>query len=342
MKKWALYSMCILSLFAGGYHAQAEESDSSQLAGGYTIEGIPSDHQLDKTVSYFYLKENPGEKDQVKVKLTNDSDKEKTLEVKLTNANTNSNGAVDYTGKIKDHASLKDPLTSMAKVSQKEVQVPAKSSVETAIDIQMPEKTMSGVVVGGIVVSEKQTVEKEKQALSLGNIYTYTIGLVLTNEDTVEPKKNNSVELDTVGAKLSDGKKIVQADILNPNPYIFPNATVKGEIKPKASGEVIKKEEKKNVNIAPYSVYPFQFDWKKEELKPGKYVFVGSVDAGGKTWKFEREFEITDEKAKEINTKSVFKVYIPKWVTYGVYALVIISVGGTIYIVVRRKRREAE
>lgn len=77
MKKWALYSMCILSLFAGGYHAQAEESDSSQLAGGYTIEGIPSDHQLDKTVSYFYLKENPGEKDQVKVKLTNDSDKEK-------------------------------------------------------------------------------------------------------------------------------------------------------------------------------------------------------------------------------------------------------------------------
>ncbi|MFC0760692.1 WxL protein peptidoglycan domain-containing protein [Enterococcus faecalis] len=220
--------MCILSLFAGGYHAQAEEPDSSQLAGGYTIEGIPSDHQLDKTVSYFYLKENPGEKDQVKVK--------------LTNANTNSNGAVDYTGKIKDHASLKDPLTSMAKVSQKEVQVPAKSSVETAIDIQMPEKTMSGVVVGGIVVSEKQTVEKEKQAFSLGNIYTYTIGLVLTNEDTVEPKKNNSVELDTVGAKLSDGKKIVQADILNPNPYIFPDATVKGEIKPKDSGEVIKNE----------------------------------------------------------------------------------------------------
>ncbi|EJV12710.1 hypothetical protein HMPREF1337_02402 [Enterococcus faecalis ERV65] len=40
MKKWALYSMCILSLFAGGYHAQAEESDSSQLAGGVLLQSL--------------------------------------------------------------------------------------------------------------------------------------------------------------------------------------------------------------------------------------------------------------------------------------------------------------
>ncbi|HGF7960121.1 TPA: DUF916 and DUF3324 domain-containing protein [Enterococcus faecium] len=340
MKKWAIYGLCVLSMLTGGFQVSAEESDSSQLAGGYTIEGVPSDHQLDKEVSYFYLKEQPGEKNQVKVKLTNDSSKEKTLEVKITNANTNANGAVDYTGKIKDHAALKTPLTSIAKASESEVKVPAKSSVETAIDINMPSETMQGVVVGGIVVSEKQEEDKEKKELSLGNIYTYTLGLVLTNESKVEPKKNVSVELDSVGAILFDGKKIVQADILNPNPYIFPNATVKGEITKKGSTEAIKKEEKENINIAPYSVYPFQFDWEKEDLKPGKYLFKGSVEADGKTWKFEKEFEITAEKAKEINKESVFKVYIPTWLTYGVYGLIIVSVGGTIYIIVRRKKRE--
>lgn len=340
MKKWALYSMCLLSLFAGGYYAKAEDSDSSQLAGGYTIEGIPSDHQLDKNVSYFYLKENPGEKDQVKIKLTNDSDKEKILEVKLTNANTNSNGVIDYTGKIKDHASLKNPLTSMAKVSQKEVRVPAKSSVESAINIQMPEKEISGVIIGGIVVSEKQTPEEKKKTLSLSNTYSYTIGIVLTNEDVIEPKKNNSVELDSVGAKLADGKKIVQANILNPNPYIFPDATVKGEIKLKGSEQVVKKDEKKNVNIAPYSVYPFQLDWEREDLKPGKYIFRGSVGADGKTWKFEKEFEITSGEATKINKESVYKIFIPKWLNMSVYILIIISIGGTIYLFLRRKKRK--
>ncbi|EME7207845.1 DUF916 domain-containing protein, partial [Enterococcus faecium] len=76
MKKWIIYGICIASLLFGSYSVAAEDV-SSQLAGGYTIEGIPSDHQLDKNVSYFYLKETPGESDQVKVKLTNDSSKEK-------------------------------------------------------------------------------------------------------------------------------------------------------------------------------------------------------------------------------------------------------------------------
>lgn len=342
MKKWAIYVLCVFSMLSGSNQVSAEESDSSQLAGGYTIEGVPSDHQLDKEVSYFYLKEQPGEQDQVKVKLTNDSSKEKTLEVKITNANTNVNGAVDYTGKIKDHVSLKVPLTSIAKVSDSEVTVPPKSSVETAIDIYMPSETLQGIVVGGIVVSEKQEEEKEKKELSLGNVYTYTLGLVLTNESKVEPKKNISIELDSIDAVLFDGKKIIQANILNPNPYIFTNATVKGEISKKGSKEILKKEEKENVSIAPYSVYPLQFDWEKEDLKPGKYLFKGSVEATGKTWKFEKEFEIADEKAKEINKESVFKIHIPNWLTYGIYGLIFVSVGGTIYIFVRRKKGEVD
>ncbi|MBE9855619.1 DUF916 domain-containing protein [Enterococcus faecalis] len=157
MKKWFIYGMCLMGLLIGNYTVAAEEtaSTSNELAGGYTIEGIPNEHQLDKNVSYFYLKENPGEKDQVKVKLTNDSSEEKTLEVKVINANTNLNGLIDYTGQLKDHSSLKSPLTSMAKASQKEVKVPAKSSVETAVNIQMPKQTLPGVTIGGIMVSEK-------------------------------------------------------------------------------------------------------------------------------------------------------------------------------------------
>lgn len=339
MKKWFLCGMCIASLFFYGYEANAEDS-SSQLAGGYTIEGVPNDNQLDKNVSYFYLKEEPGEKDIVKVKLTNDSNEEKTLEVKITNANTNSNGLIDYSGQLKDHDTLKNPLTSIAKVSQEEVKVPANSSIETAINIQMPEEALPGVIIGGILVSEKEEEKEEEEGLALGNIYTYTLGLVLTNESKAEPKKNISVELDSVGAVLFDGRKIIQADILNNNPYMFTEGTVKGEILEKGSNKVIKDQEKSNVNIAPYSVYPFQFDWGREDLKAGQYVFKGSVEAGDQVWNFEEEFEITADEAKEINEESVFKVYIPNWLKYSVYGVGTISVLGTIYLALRRRNKQ--
>ena len=337
MKKWFISGICLFSLLAGNGKVSAADTTNTSLAGGYTIEGIPSDHQLDKKVSYFYLKESPGEKDQVNIKLTNDSLEEKNLEVKITNANTNANGLIDYTGQLKDHHSLKNPLTSMAKVSQKEVKVPAKSSVETAIDIHMPDQTLPGVIIGGITVSEKQQEKKEKKELSVGNIYTYTLGLVLTNESAIEPKKNVSVELDHVGPILFDGRKMVQVDILNRNPYMFTEATVKGKILEKGSNKVLKEQAKSNVSIAPYSIYPFQFDWVKENLKAGKYIFRGTVEAGGKTWKFDQEFAISAEKARAINEKSVFKIYIPNWLMYSAYGLGIVSTFGTFYLVLRRK-----
>lgn len=340
MKKWAIYGLCALSMLAGGFQVSAEESDSSQLAGGYTIEGVPSDHQLDKEVSYFYLKEQPGEKDQVKVKLINDSAKEKTLEVKITNANTNANGTVDYTGKIKDHASLKKPLTSIVKASESEVKVPAKSSVETAIDINMPPEKMQGVVVGGIVVSEKQEEEKEKKELSLGNIYTYTLGLVLTNESEVEPKKNISVELDGIGAILSDGKKIVQANILNPNPYIFGEASVSGKILNEEENQTIQVAKRESVKIAPYSIFPFQFDWKKEELKPGNYVFEGKIKTGDNEWSFKKKFKITETEAKKINKKSVFKIQIPNWLSWCLYISVVLSIVTTLILLFKGEENE--
>ncbi|TGY23701.1 DUF916 domain-containing protein, partial [Enterococcus hirae] len=62
----------------------AENVSSNEQPGGYTIEGIPNEHQIDPTSGYFYLDEGPGSKDGIKVKLTNSSGQDKTLLVKIT------------------------------------------------------------------------------------------------------------------------------------------------------------------------------------------------------------------------------------------------------------------
>jgi len=340
LKKYLkIVSLIITLLFCISNSSVFAEENNNEM-GGYTIEGIPNQNQIDPSVGYFYLHENPGSKDELKVKLTNSSSKDKTLEVKVTDANTNINGIIDYTGQIKNNKLLKLPLTSVVKASEEEVIVPKNSSIETSLMINMPDKHFDGVIVGGIVVSEKKEDQKQNNNLSVGNTYSYTIGVVLTNEDKINLKKNVSVELENVGPILFDGRKIVQADILNPNPYIFSEAAVSGQILYLKNNKIISTQKKENISIAPYSSYPFQFDWNKKDLEPGKYLFTGEVKTKEKTWKLEKEFEITESKAKKINKESVFKVQVPSWLKLSCLLLAILSIVNVLSLLFRVIKRK--
>ncbi|MFP7291535.1 DUF916 and DUF3324 domain-containing protein [Enterococcus hirae] len=338
MKRWIAYGALVLLTLLSNTQGTLAEENSNELMGGYTIEGVPNEHQIDKNVSYFYLDEQPGTKDQIKVKLINDSSTEKTLDVKVTNANTNLNGLVDYTGTLKDHKSLKTPLTTIVKPQETEVKVAPKSEVETTLDIQMPPEKQEGIILGGVVVSEKQEKTKKKETVAVGNTYSYTLGILLTNDPSVTIKQNKSVELESVGAILSDGRKVVQANILNPNPYLFGEAKVSGKIMNEQETETIQETTKESVKMAPQSIYPFQFDWKKEELKPGTYVFLGTVKTSDNEWKFKKKFTISAEEAKKINQESVFKVQIPNWLKLSAILVGVITGIDTMYLILRRRK----
>ncbi|EOA2483515.1 DUF916 and DUF3324 domain-containing protein [Enterococcus hirae] len=317
------------------FNTVSAEDNKNKTFGGFSIEGIKKENQIDKNSGYFYLKENPDSKDKINIKLMNSSNQDKTLDIKIVNANTNSNGIIDYSGKLKDDSSLRIPLTSLVKTTKNQVVVPKNSTAETTLNIDMPATPINGVVVGGVVVSEKKK-DKEPNKNTVGNDYCYTIGIVLTNEDKINLFKNISVKLKNIAADLSSGKKVVQADILNPNPYIFSKAQVKGAVYSEDGTKKIKENSMDNVSIAPYSCLPFQIDWGKEDLKPGKYLFKGTVKTAENTWNFERKFDIAGDKAKEINKQSVFKVILPNWFKYSSVFLIILIVLGTIYIY-RRK-----
>ncbi|EPA0826506.1 DUF3324 domain-containing protein [Enterococcus hirae] len=336
LKKVQSIILFLMFMFIGTLDVQAEE-----IMGGYTIERIPNVHQIDINLGYFYLCEQPGTQDQLGVKLINSSNQEKRLTIKVTNANTNVNGLLDYTGTIKDNKDLKLPLTSIVKSTQSEVKVPAKSEVNTSLTVTLPKEKFPGVVVGGIVVSEKaeKTPKDQKKEVSIENTYNYTLGVVLTNNAKTKMNQPISVTLEKVAPILSNGRKIIQADILNPNPYIFDQATVAGKILEKNTDKVIKEQQKTNVNIAPYSVYLFQFDWKKDELKAGTYVFTGSVKAGGKEWLFSKEFTINPTTANDINEQSLYHVVVPQWLQISWIILFLVNVAGIIYLAIRYKKK---
>lgn len=312
--------------------------ESTDTMGGYSVEGIPNTHQVDLNAGYFDLSEQPGEKDQLKVKLVNNSDKDKSLKVTVTNGNTNSNGIVDYTGDSKDHSSLKTPLTSILKATQDTVTVPKHSEVETTLELSMPKEKFEGIILGGIVISDDTESNKKSDGMSMGNIYNYTLGVVIRNNAKTEVYKNVSVELETIETKLDYGKKVVQVNFLNPNPYILGEATVEGKILDEESGKVLQEQAKDKVVIAPNSVYPFQFDWQKEEIKPGNYVFEGVVKTKDQEWKFSHKFSIEEETAKELNEKTAFKVHIPNWLKMASIVLFVLMISFTIWAVIKKKK----
>lgn len=338
MDKYVKY--IVLSIFFIAFSSINVFAEDNEIAGGFTIEGVPNDHQIDKNVGYFYLKENPGERDHIKIKLINSSEKEKTLKLKVVDANTNSNGVIDYTGSLANSHLLKNPLTNFLNFNTQEVKVPARETKLVSANLLVPKNSFPGVIVGGIVVSENNNENSNNKKDSISNEYSYTIGVILTNENKIELFKNISVELRSVYPTLFTGKKVVQANILNPNPYIFSKAEVKGAIYNEDGKTKIKENYLNNVSIAPYSVLPFQIDWQKDDLKPGTYIFKGSVKTEENTWDFEKKFEIKNTEAKKINEESVFKVVLPIWFIYSGYFVILINIIGSFYIIIRKVKKQ--
>ncbi|MDT2600973.1 DUF916 and DUF3324 domain-containing protein [Enterococcus hulanensis] len=322
LKKRILVS-CLLSigLFGLVEHSYATESDFSS----FSVEGIPNEKQLDPDAGYFYLREEPGSQDKLKLKIQNNSSEKKTFTIKVTDANTNSNGLIDYTGQLPNASELALPLTSVINPKQQEVTVSKNSIAEANIDISMPKEPQPGVLMGGIVVSEKKDNENESKTISIGNTYSYTLGVLLTNENDKIFNKNISVQLKNVEAKLSNGRKIIQGAVLNNNPYVFGTATMTGKVVEERSTKIVKEKKQNDINIAPYSVFPFQIDYKKDELRAGNYVFEGNIKTKEKTWHFSKKFVITEKEAQDINNKSVFRLHIPSWLIYSSYILAILN-----------------
>ena len=205
-------------------------------------------------------------------------------------------------------------MTSLLKPQEEEVKVPANGEAIATLDLKMPEKEQEGIILGGIVVSDLTNKDTSNKQLSVENTYSYTLGVVLTNQEAdpvMSVNEGVDLTLENVEAKLVAGKKVVQADIVNPNPYILEKSTVEGEILQAEGEKVVQTHKTENVRMAPYSVYPFQFDWKKEELKPGDYIFKGRVISEKNTWEFTQKFTISEEQTKIINKESTFKVQIP-------------------------------
>lgn len=307
MKKILFIFMSLLTvIYVSSLEVTAEEN---KTFGGYTVEGVPNDNQIDPNVGYYYLHEEPGERDVIKLKFINTGSELKTLNIQLTDANTNENGIITYTDKYKEK---KNTISKILSIDTNEVTLKPGQILVKNIDLHTPKEQFEGIKLGGIYVTEKRETNKSK-GFSLENTYSYTIGVAISNSSENKIKNNIDVSLGKIDTNLNDGRKVVQANLENSYPYIFGEAEVTTKITKKGTDKFKKESNIESAKIAPNTFLPVRVDWGKDEVTPGKYLLEMKVSTKEKDWKFKKEFEIKEKVAKNLNEKTVFKVRMPKW-----------------------------
>lgn len=301
MKKLlSMITVCLLGIYLFPTIGQAEDK-----AMAYSVKANIPENQINKTLTYFDLKMEPNQKQEITLTVTNSSDQEETIIISPNVAITNQNGVIDYSqsgGKL--DSSLKNPLTSIISNTQ-EVKLAPKESKEVPFILQMPEKPFDGTVLGGFYIAKKENEKDLKEAdknVQIRNQFSYVIGLqIRENINEIEP----DMVLNKVQPALLNYRTAITANLQNTKATMMKDLEVVAKVTKKGETKILHEATKKSMSMAPNSNFDFPINWDNEVLKPGTYMLNLVAKSGDKEWKFDKEFTISDKESKKLNKDAV-------------------------------------
>ena len=311
--------------------------DEQQDPAGFTVESVIPENQVDKTKTYYYLSVEPEEKQMIQVKVISTKKEPVTVSVAVHDAVSSSVGAIDYANaKPKLDKSLKNPITRLVKVKDNIKEVTVKNFEEKIVEYEItpPKDNFAGVKLGSLrFVRKEDKANKNKSGLTPE--YARVIALMLT-EDEEQFNHGADLHLKKVGLNLSNGRKVIAANIQNDQPKVLQEMKISGRITRKGESEVLGKQEMENFSVAPNSNFDFEIPLGLDKFEAGTYVFTGEAKGDRRTWKWKETFQVGKERADQINEETVFKLIVPKWVPWAAGLLLLSLIGLIIYL----KRRQ--
>lgn len=343
MKKKLIVVLTFCSLIILSLTHAPKISEASEL--NFSVESVIPDNQRDKTKTYFDLRVAPNSEQVIELKLSNDTDKDVTVEPTVNTATTNSNGVVEY-GSVKGDADktlpldLKDVITG-----EKEVVIPAKQVVTYPLTIKMPDTKFDGVLAGGITIQEKVVTSTEdshtnSKGMAIKNKYAYVVAVLLNQTDNeVAPE----LELDDVKANQMNARNVINAKLHNIHAAYINSLTIDAEITRKGESEILYQGSNKNMQVAPNSNFNYPISLNGEPLKAGEYTLRLNATATEGKWSFTKNFTITAEDAKKYNNLdvSIKKDYTWIYILMGAL-LILLSIIIIILLISRNKQKKDE
>jgi len=297
----------------------------------YSVQAIIPENQVDDTKTYFDLKVNKNEKQQLQTVIYNNEQEEITVRLSVNPATTNSNGLIVYDKTDELDPSLQIALPDILQFDTKTVTVPAGQSKTVSASLHTPKEQFNGVILGGLHFEKILEEDEKSEGVSIHNKYAYIIGVQLRQSNKkVAPKLN----LVSVRPDLANHRTASIATIQNSEPVIVENLDINIQVYEDGKNKVIHKHNQEQIKMAPNSNMDIVIDWDNQPLKPGKYAVKAKATHPSNTWEWEDTFTINKSEAKTLNQQAVEldDDQVNKWLLLGTSVLVLVIISLLIYI----------
>lgn len=342
MKKKLFKSICtigiaIILLFQNANMANAAEFSQ------FSVKAVLPKNQIDKSLSYFDLKVKPGQKQTIRLLLTNSSKTETVkANISFNTAYTNRTGLIAYNnGPYRKDETLKYSVSEFINIKNPTPTLTPSSSLYIDVDVTMPNNDFQGTLLGGFVVTmnsptSPQEGSDDNNGIALENRFAYTVGLKLRqNTEEVKP----DFHLKSISPQLVNYRTSVVANLQNSEALITKDMKISAWVYKKNSDTVLKEAHQENAEMAPNSNFDFTIDWNRQKLVPGAYRLKMKVEYSGEVWEFDQDFTIenVDSMNNEANTITV----IPLWV-YVVGGFFLMGCIAFLFFLLGKKRAKKE
>ncbi|EOI53938.1 DUF916 domain-containing protein [Enterococcus gilvus] len=326
MKRRALFlSVLLLSLFSPLAVVFADETKKEQPLPFYVQPVLP-ENQLDSSVGYFYLPSTPNNRQEVAISIENRSKKKQVYQVDVLPGATNKNGVLSFT--TVGFQAKQPNISTLVKPKQDKVTIPAGKKKRVTLVVDSPKKSFSGILLGGVKVSQAPSRSKEKKGMRVKNNLDYMIGFVLAGDEKSPLYSIEKPKLVEVSAKSRGKHNFVKVVFEHPYPFIMENVVFQSSIYDQKKNKLVSKKTIEDVKLAPHTLFSPEMDWEYAQLEAGKYRYQGTVKIGNQTWKYKKNFSVSDAQAKKIREDYQTRIAISnRWFVFvGILAIGTLSI----------------
>lgn len=340
VKMRKLYALIVILLIGSLISPIIGQAEGSMA---YSAKANIPENQINKTLTYFDLKMEPGQEQEISLTVSNSSDKQTTIILSPNSATTNQNGVIDYgQNKGKVDSTLKIPLSSVISKEQ-EVTLAPNETKQVLFTLKMPDKLFNGILLGGFYVTKKEEAEDSKEAeknVQIKNNYSYVIGIQL--RETLE-KVKPQLKMNQIKPALLNYRTAVTVNIQNTEATIIKEFDVHAKVRKKGNGTVLHEATKTDMSMAPNSNFDFPISWDNQSLEPGTYTLEMTAKSGENQWTFEEDFTISVKESKTLNTDAVeLEKKAPNWtlIILSVIGAMTLLIGGMLYLIYKHKKKK--
>lgn len=293
---------------------------------GFTVNPVIPNTQLDFSKGFFFIKTKPGEQQKLVVKLTSTQDDPISVKLSVDDAISTEHGIINFSEPVVTNETLKNPLSEIVKPEVDEVKLEGHETKDVVFELNPPTNSYDGIKWAALrFTASDNDGERVNQMVAVDN--EYQIGLI-TSQTGEDYNNGETLDLLDVKAVLSNGRKVVEAQVSNPEPKIVENLSIKAELIDKRNNKVIKDKKVNNYAFAPNSTMPFVFDWGLSNLVSGDYILKMDISNDENQWNLEKNFKLSEKDVKKVNDASPVKIITPNWmkittVGLGIYAVIV-------------------